>query len=730
MSLTHLEKKQSSPACGNCKHFVAGGKCTLVQGGIEAEMLCDFFEVGMVLPMYSEVDPPYTKHESNYRPLSFQEAIGNVNKFVPEFKSEAMANLVNTIIEREHFLIKQGIPPMEVHRVVVEEFSKLLNVNENDWVNQPQENVVPAIRPEIPDTGYPPILPLPVFAVTSPFDNDGFDHRNPDPPGVDPNVIIKDESTYRSTPLPGYAGGRDVENLTQYKTNAPENIVLKSEANPYENQNAKNYIDAPFKEPANPSMHNEYGFNVKKSIPEWRYDVEDDQTGILKELIIERDKSNGRWVKHGTTKGDMITDHSLAPILDHARVDYLHGNKNEPGDPIEMPHMVVSTPELPDDPHEVVDEKLEEAVSKHRQQRDISLDDIPGDTPEEKKATKKSRLEILAPWLLLLGGVAGAGYFLAQPTMKLLAKFTYHGHEFPEICEGYDGRTFDLLDKNNRPVPPSEGLGYTNTHPNCKCTWEFIKGIADKPSFTTQHERDHIKDVNREINKASRKGELHKVKPSGGLTKKTFSTNFRKIQETIEQIRQDFDWLSDDYLNRVKAVNAPGRMFLIRASSEAITDHRPDGEPLRRWLKPDELHAMARTAVGMGMDINHKTDELHPAEYRTNAHVLDSEFNKNRNEIQMIIHEEDPEVLQAINNNDITAVSINGGAPRSEKIECPDCENQASCECFIVPEGVILGELDDIALTWVVTNPNGIMFRGKWIAPATPGVKVTAIEPL
>ena len=165
-------------------------------------------------------------------------------------------------------------------------------------------------------------------------------------------------------------------------------------------------------------------------------------------------------------------------------------------------------------------------------------------------------------------------------------------------------------------------------------------------------------------------------------------------------------------------------MFLIRASSEAITDHRSDGEPLRRWLKPDELHAMARTAVGMNMDINHHVEN------QTNAHVLDSEFNKNRNEIQMIIHEEDPEVLQAISNGDITAVSINGGAPRSEEVECPDCENQASCECFIVPEGVILGELDNIALTWVVTNPRGMMFKGRWIAPATPGVKVTAIEPL
>lgn len=718
MSLTHLEKKQDSASCGNCRHFVAGGKCTLVQGRIEAEDLCDQYNFGDVVhSMFTEVDPPLTKVEVNYRPMTIQEALGNVDRIEPVFKSEPMSQLVSSIIDRYEFLLyTQGIPPMESKRAIISEYSQLLNVNEHDWENQPQENVVPAIRPEVPDTGYPPILPLPVFAVTSPFDNDGFDHKNPDPPIV----------------TEGYAGGRDVENLWQYKTNEPNIMITKSQPIPYENQNTKNYDTAPFEPPAETPTIGTTGFNYDKSIPEWQYDIEQSQGGAppnLRELIIERDKRTGQWVKHGTTKSDMITDHSLAPILDHARADYLHGNKNKPNDPIEMPHMVVSSPEFEDDPHMVVkdvDDKLEEAIT-HRQQLDISIADIPGDTPEQKKKEKDRRLDILLPWLPLLAGASMtgvSGYVLSQPKLQLLAKFTYHGHEFPEICEGYDGRTFDLLDKNNRPVPPSEGLGYTNTHPNCKCTWEFVKGIADKPSFTTQHERDHIKDVNREINKASKKGELHKVKPDGGLTKKTYSTNFRKIQEAIENIRQDFRWLSEDYLNRVKSVDAPGRMFLIRASSEAITDHRQDGEPLRRWLKPDELHAMARTAVGMNMDINHHV------EHRTNAQVLDSEFDKERNEIQMIVHEEDPEVLQAINDNVITAVSINGGAPRNETVECPDCEDGTSCECFLVPEGVILGELDGIGLTWVVTDPRGMMFRGNWISPATPGVKVTAIEPL
>jgi hypothetical protein len=133
---------------------------------------------------------------------------------------------------------------------------------------------------------------------------------------------------------------------------------------------------------------------------------------------------------------------------------------------------------------------------------------------------------------------------------------------------------------------------------------------------------------------------------------------------------------------------------------------------------------MARTATGKKMDVNHR------AELETNAHVLDSEFNRERNEIQMIINEQDPEIINAIDRQDITAVSINGGSPRNEKVECPDCDAGNNCECFIVPEGVILGELDDIALTWVVTNPNGMIFRGQHVPPATPGVKTTAIEPL
>lgn len=191
------------------------------------------------------------------------------------------------------------------------------------------------------------------------------------------------------------------------------------------------------------------------------------------------------------------------------------------------------------------------------------------------------------------------------------------------------------------------------------------------------------------------------------------------IKESIGQIRHQFKWLSDEYIDRVKKVKSDGKWYLIRASAETVTDHRSEGEQYRRKLDGDELHAMARTAINHGMDINHLGEN-----FKTQALIADAEYDKNRKEIQMLVHESDVEVIDGIKNHDITAVSINGGAPRSTNVECGDTE------CFNVPRGVVLGELDDIALTWVVTNPNGFRWNNKHIPKAKPGVGTTVIEPL
>jgi hypothetical protein len=199
------------------------------------------------------------------------------------------------------------------------------------------------------------------------------------------------------------------------------------------------------------------------------------------------------------------------------------------------------------------------------------------------------------------------------------------------------------------------------------------------------------------------------------------------IQEAIAEVRHEFGWLSEDYLVRAKemAQVQNGVLYLIRASQEAITDHRAEGEPYRRLLAASELLAMSRTAIGHGMDINHNP------EWRTGATILDSEFDPNTKSIQMLIMETDPQINQMISQGQIDAVSINGGSPRTEAIEpCNANCTHESCEKCVVPRGVILGELDDIGLTWVVSDPRGVVWRGNHIPRAEPGVKTTIIQPI
>jgi len=62
---------QKIALCGNCKHFVDNGKCTLVQGTIEKKAVCKLHEFGETHPKDTIIKPKYTKTETNYRfPLS------------------------------------------------------------------------------------------------------------------------------------------------------------------------------------------------------------------------------------------------------------------------------------------------------------------------------------------------------------------------------------------------------------------------------------------------------------------------------------------------------------------------------------------------------------------------------------------------------------------------------------------------------------------------------------
>lgn len=306
-----------------------------------------------------------------------------------------------------------------------------------------------------------------------------------------------------------------------------------------------------------------------------------------------------------------------------------------------------------------------------------------------------------------------------------LQEYVYQSHDSSDICAPFNGKTFDLLDTTNRPVLPSEGLGYTTQHPNCICYWRPTGELKENKLRVSQ--KDEIQTVHRKIGQRAHAGTLHKIKKGGEMSQKPGHRNFYRqpLHEAIMEVRSQFGWLTDEYLMKASelAGRAGGQLYLIKASEEAITDHRSEGEPLRRKLSIEELMAMARTGTNHGMDINHNP------QWRTGATILDSEGDALSRSIQMVVLETDPEINQAIANGQITAVSINGGSPRSETIEPCDhgCVN-GECELCVVPRGVILGELDDIGLTWVVTSPAGLMWKGQHIPQAMPGVKTTGIQ--
>jgi hypothetical protein len=317
-----------------------------------------------------------------------------------------------------------------------------------------------------------------------------------------------------------------------------------------------------------------------------------------------------------------------------------------------------------------------------------------------------------------------------KETESNLMKYVYTGHEKGEICEGFHGKIFDLSKRSGRPIPPSEGLGYTNIHPNCQCYWEpVIKGAvvtageADEP---TKEQKSHLAHVNRIVAQRARAGTLHTVKPDGTLSQRTRKTNpiheARLIRETIAELQGSFNWMTPEYLSRIKSISPQvgGRFMLIRASAETITDHRSEGEPLRRLLAGDEIHAFGRTGIGKGSDINH----LGPA-FKTDGTVMDAEYDPIRKELQFLHHEKDPEIINAITRGDISEVSINAGTPRTMTVEVCDPVTGEKC---VTPRGLILGELDNIAFTYVVSSPVGIMWRGHVIPKAKAGVRNTKIE--
>ena len=313
-------------------------------------------------------------------------------------------------------------------------------------------------------------------------------------------------------------------------------------------------------------------------------------------------------------------------------------------------------------------------------------------------------------------------------TISRYGKYTRTRTEPCEICDGYEGKIYDLA-KKQRPVPPSEGKGYTNTHPNCQCYYKPVDdpreetkkmAIPAKLDVLEGLDKKRVQNIHRKVGQRAKNKTLHTVFPDGKLSNRTRGTNpMKEIKETLVELHGQFNWFTDDYLAKIGELDKSigGKFVLIRASAETITDHRSEGEPYRRLLKGEELMQLTRTGIGKTTDINHLGKE-----YEVDSQVLDAEYDPIRKESQMLVHLKDPEIIHFIETGQIDAVSINAGAPRRMDTECsPD-------ECFVVPTGLILGELDGIAFTWVVGDPAGIVWRGKYIPKATAGIKTTKIE--
>lgn len=495
----------------------------------------------------------------------------------------------------------------------------------------------------IPDSGFPPVI-QPNTDKTEPFPT-----PNQSPYGIGTT----------GTPYPSFATPNPNATDRPIGSSAATSDVLSITNFPAEPSN--NWSGTASKLNSEPSMEGEHGFNVTKSIPEWRYPIEDSQidfTGIdIPPITIEPSGQFNEAITTNNKKKKSLMD-KLKPFIKMLGVGFSASS--------------------------LIDSYLAKAPEE----------------PEERE------------------------HYFTHNLMEVMAEFTLSPtHKGKDVCDDYSGKTFNLMDTHNRPILPSEGKGYVNlVHPHCHCVWRITKEkTADSLNRKQQSEFSKIES---HIEKAAKDHTLHTVKPDGDLSSRTRGTN-PIIKEAIGKIRHQVKWLSDDYITEAKnaASKNNGVLYLIRAATETITDHRGEGEQYRRKLSGKELNSMARTATGKLMDINHNKD------WKTGGFIPDSEYDELRKEIQMFVIETDDQINNYINDGSITAVSINGGNPRTQNVEpCNDNCKGNNCEMCNTPHGVILGELDDIAMTWVVTNPNGIMWRGQHIPPATPGIKNTIIE--
>ena len=700
---------ERSSLCGNCKHFVAGGLCELVKGQIKAKDTCDLHAYGHPQPIDTEVDPKYNKLEVNYKPGFMVETVSTITT----------GDVAQKALQMEHELLLRGIPEEEVKRAVIAYFSEREPPFAQPWPGPVTGvdfagNVNYSI---VPDTGQPNTNFAGLPKDVQPYPT----------PNKSPYGIGSSSQPYQSffSPDPNSVGS--LSNVYDV-LNPPYPYKSESES--------ANWLGTANKINSEPSMHGEHGFNVAKAIPEWRYNIEDSQMYPLR-----------------------IPDIIIPPSGTNPLAETDNSKQLQAGIEIELEHTTnrnlakqIALDHLKEDP-----KYYTKLITHVEPQKKYLLE-------AKKEDKKKNKLrDLLLKWAILLGGAIGINKILdslePDKPLEIFAKYTakLDDKTCPE-CRNADGKVFNLVELHIRPVLPSENLGYTTRHPNCRCQWNIEKNYTGTVDSLSRKEESDIHKVESHITDAAKDGTLHKVKKDGELSKKTTKKNPLKeicacqtirlppiqipqmnldlpkgrltrklLQESIAKLRSQFDWLTEDYVSKARelAYDSDGVLYLVRAAGETITDHRSEGEPYKRKLSADELNSMTRTAIGKSMDINHQP------EFEVDATILDAEFDKYRKEIQMLVIVRDDTINDAIDNRKITAVSINGGMPRSETIE--QCDHECTtedCELCLVPKGVVLGELDGIGMTFVVTDPRGLYWDGHFVPSAEPGVKFTKIEVL
>ena len=313
-------------------------------------------------------------------------------------------------------------------------------------------------------------------------------------------------------------------------------------------------------------------------------------------------------------------------------------------------------------------------------------------------------------------------------TVKKYLKFKYNSGKIEcKICKPLDGMEF-AQDDSERPVLPSEklGEGVFNTHPNCLCTWEPITKYEDeslelkseppqsRAAAASLRERDDI--TNDYLTAAKSIGTKMKfalqadVKPQG-------------LQESLSlesKLEGEFDWVTEQDIKEMSkfAKQQPrGKFLLAVVSGDSYTDHRIEGEDARRHWTKEELMQNIRTGKGKLTDINH----LWEKKDMYSGFIYDANWNFKTDRGEMVVWEGDEDILIAIKNDIITAVSINTGKPREITKVCDEVE------CVKEPRGTVLGEENGRALAFIVTHPNGFQYNGQHIPAMPPGMKFTKI---